>query len=119
MKFKIDENLPTEFAEILQECGYDAMTVYQQKLKGEKDPILLEICQQEGRILITLDLDFANIKNYPPEQFLGIIVFRVSRQDKPYLLSILQNIIPLFKQEKIKNHLWIVEEKRIRIRGEI
>ncbi|MEB3191501.1 MAG: DUF5615 family PIN-like protein [Snowella sp.] len=60
MKFKIDENLPTEFAEILQECGYDAMTVYQQKLKGEKDPILLEICQQEGRILVTLDLDFAN-----------------------------------------------------------
>ena len=113
MKFKIDENLPTEFAEILQEAGYDAMTVHQQKLKGEKDPILLEICQQEGRILVTLDLDFANIRNYPPEQFLGIIVFRVSRQDKPSLLSILQNIIPLFGQEKIIHHLWIVEEKRI------
>jgi predicted nuclease of predicted toxin-antitoxin system len=28
MKFKIDENLPTEFAEILQEAGYDAMTVH-------------------------------------------------------------------------------------------
>jgi predicted nuclease of predicted toxin-antitoxin system len=119
MKFKIDENLPTEFAEILQEFGYDAMTVHQQKLKGEKDPILLEICQQESRILITLDLDFANIRNYPPEQFLGIIVFRVSRQDKPYLLSILQNIIPLFGQEKIVHRLWIVEEKRLRIRGEI
>ena len=62
-EFKIDENLPTEFAEILQEAGYDAMTVHQQKLKGEKDPILLEICQQEGRILVTLDLDFANIRN--------------------------------------------------------
>jgi predicted nuclease of predicted toxin-antitoxin system len=49
MKFKIDENLPTEFAEILQEAGYDAMTVHQQKLKGEKDPIFLEICQQESR----------------------------------------------------------------------
>ena len=118
MKFKIDENLPTEFAEILQEAGYDAMTVHQQKLKGEKDPILLEICQQESRTLITLDLDFANIKNYPPEQFLGIIVFRVNRQDKPYLLSILHNIIPLFEQETIIHHLWIVEENRIRIRGE-
>ena len=63
IKFKIDENLPIEFVEILQEYGYDAMTVHQQKLKGEKDPILLEICQQEGRILVTLDLDFANIRN--------------------------------------------------------
>lgn len=27
MKFKIDENLPVELADLLQEAGYDAMTV--------------------------------------------------------------------------------------------
>ncbi len=27
MKFKIDENLPTEIAEILRSAGYDALTV--------------------------------------------------------------------------------------------
>jgi predicted nuclease of predicted toxin-antitoxin system len=46
MKFKIDENLPVELADILQEAGYDAMTVNQQKLSGEKDPIILNICQK-------------------------------------------------------------------------
>ncbi|MDF5725367.1 MAG: DUF5615 family PIN-like protein [Rhizonema sp. PD37] len=66
MKFKIDENLPVELADLLQSAGYDAMTVNQQKLSGEKDPIILEICQQEGRVLVTLDLDFADIRTYPP-----------------------------------------------------
>ena len=29
MKFKIDENLPVELADLLQEAGYDAVTVNQ------------------------------------------------------------------------------------------
>ena len=53
MKFKIDENLPVELANLLEEAGYDAMTVKQQKLSGEKDPIIFDICQQEGRVLVT------------------------------------------------------------------
>ena len=55
MKFKIDENLPVELADLLQQAGYDAVTVNQQKLSGEKDLILFDICQQEGRVLVTLD----------------------------------------------------------------
>lgn len=53
MKFKIDENLPVELANLLESAGYDAMTVKQQKLSGEKDPVIFDICQQEGRVLVT------------------------------------------------------------------
>ena len=49
---------------------------------------------------------------------LGIIVLRANRQDKPYLMSIFQQAIPLLNQEPIVHRLWIVEEKRLRIRGE-
>jgi predicted nuclease of predicted toxin-antitoxin system len=119
VKFKIDENLPVELADILQEAGYDAMTVNHQKLSGEKDPIILNICQQEGRVLVTLDLDFADIRTYPPKQFLGIIVLRVIRQDKPYLISVFQKAIRLLSQEAVIHRLWIIEENRIRIRGDV
>ncbi len=73
MKFKIDENLPAEFAEILQQFGYDALTVLDQGLRGENDSLIIEICQQENRVLITLDLDFADIRAYPPSQYQGIL----------------------------------------------
>lgn len=118
MKFKIDENLPVEFADLLQESGYDAMTVNQQQLSGEKDPVILDICQQEGRVLVTLDLDFADLRNYPPKNFLGIIVLRVIRQDKPYLLAVFRQAIRLLSQESVIHRLWIIEENKIRIRGE-
>ena len=35
MKFKIDENLPVEIAELLRQKGYEATTVMEQSLGGE------------------------------------------------------------------------------------
>jgi len=67
MKFKIDENLPIELADLLQNEGYDASTIYSESLKGAKDPTVIAVCQQEQRVLITLDLDFADIHRYPPQ----------------------------------------------------
>jgi predicted nuclease of predicted toxin-antitoxin system len=95
VKFKIDENLPIEFAEILQAAGDDATTVFDEELQGERDSIIGDICRLEGRILVTLDTDSADIRAYPPTDFPGFLVLRVQRQDKPFLISIFQGIIPL------------------------
>src|SRR5688500_1213342 len=99
MKFKIDENLPIEFATILIEAGYDALTIVDENLQGEIDPYVIDVCVQEERVLITLDLDFADIRAYPPHRFPGIIVFRLKSQDKPRLVGVLRRILPLLKQE--------------------
>ena len=40
MKFKIDENLPLEIAELLWTVGYDALTVIEQELRGEGDALI-------------------------------------------------------------------------------
>ena len=37
MRFKIDENLPVEIAEVLRLSGYDAATVLEQHLGGSRD----------------------------------------------------------------------------------
>ena len=71
MRFKIDENLPVEFADLFEENGYNALTVLQQHLCGEADTSIAQICQREKRALVTLDTDFADIRSYPPEKFLA------------------------------------------------
>jgi len=71
VKFKIDENLPTEVAALLADAGYDAMTVPEQHLGGHPDPDIVTICQNEGRAIVTLDLDFADIRLYPPKHCAG------------------------------------------------
>ncbi len=39
-------------------------------------------------------------------------------RDKPHLIAIFQRVMPLLDQEPVVHHLWIIEETRIRIRGE-
>ena len=118
MRFKVDENLPIEVAELLRSAGHDALTVFDQSLIGAEDQRILEVCQKEQRILITMDLDFSDVRSYPPREYNGIIVLRLHRQDKGHVLRVIQQTIQVIEQEQIKQRLWIVEEGRIRIRGE-
>ncbi len=116
LRFKIDENLPKEVAEELQINGYDAATVFEEKLVGASDSRIAEVCCNEERIIITLDLDFADIRKYPPHQFSGLIVIRLIHQDKNSVLNLLNQMISVLQKESIKGKLWIVENKGIRIR---
>jgi predicted nuclease of predicted toxin-antitoxin system len=118
LKFKVDENLPAEHAAILRDAGHDADTVADQKLSGAEDSKLLECCQAEDRILLTLDLDFANVQAYPPKSHCGIVVFRSNTQDKPPLISLLKRMLPVLSRRSPRRQLWIVEQDRIRYREE-
>ena len=117
MLFKTDENLPVEIAELLANAGHDAKTVNEQQLQGTQDPALINICSNENRVLVTLDMDFSDIRDYPPSELSGIIVLRVGRQSKRHLIETFKRILPLIDSEPLKQHLWIVEETRVRIRG--
>jgi predicted nuclease of predicted toxin-antitoxin system len=116
MRFKTDENLPSDVAALLVQHGHDAESVWQEKLSGTPDENLASVCQKEQRALLTLDTDFANIRAYPPQNYPGIIVLRIVRQDKPYVLSVVMKVIELLKTESLEKCLWIVDEGRVRIR---
>jgi predicted nuclease of predicted toxin-antitoxin system len=117
MKFKIDENLPIEVAQLLREAGHDVYSVHEQGLVGAKDQILAEVCQSENRAMVTLDTHFADIRSYPPETYSGLIVLRLMRQDKPHVLEVLRRVLKLSSSETLEGKLWIVDEKRVRVRG--
>jgi predicted nuclease of predicted toxin-antitoxin system len=117
VKFKIDENLPREVTQVLCEHGHDAVSVFDQTLSGEKDPTVFEACQDERRVLVTLDLDFANIQAYPPAATAGIVVLRLVRQDRPTVLQIIKKLVAALSENAVSQKLGIVEEARIRIRG--
>lgn len=116
MKFKIDENLPADVAKILEQSGYDAVTVLDQQLVGMGDLELVSLCCKEDRALITLDTDFADIRTYPPQEFPGLIVLHPYHQDKPHVLEIIKRLLQTLSTERLDQRLWIVEEDRLRIR---
>ncbi len=116
VRCKLGENLPAAAAEVLKQAGHDATTVYEQALSGVSDARLSTICRDEERALVTLDLDFADIRSYPPGEYTGLIVLRLTRQDLASILAIITKISKLLLFEKVENSLWIVEANRVRIR---
>jgi len=74
MRFKVDESLHIEVADLLRAQGHDALTVFDQGLRGCGDHDIAERCRSENRVLLSLDLDFSNILMFPPEHYPGLIV---------------------------------------------
>jgi predicted nuclease of predicted toxin-antitoxin system len=117
MRFKVDENLPIEVAGLFQKAGHDASTVHEEGLGGAEDQRVAQQCRLEGRVLVTLDVGFADIRAYRPGDHPGIIILRLRRQDKPHILDITGQLVEAFRRENVARKLWIVEEGRLRIRG--
>ena len=65
---------------------------------------------------MTLDLDFANIRAYPPGEHTGIVVLRVKRQDKPTVLAYVRRLAAALTRRNPAGELWIVDGNRIRFR---
>ncbi len=114
----MDENLPIDLADFLTGLGHDARTVNDELLQGVNDPRFMETCDREKRTLITLDIDFSDIRAYPPKDHEGIIVLRLGNQSKPHVLEVFGRVLPLFAHEPIQGRLWVVEENMVRIRGD-
>ena len=114
--FKTDENLPIDAAALLRQAGLDVATVLDERLGGHADADILRVCRSEGRALITLDVDFANIDAYPPADNPGIVVLRLGRQDKAHVINVLSSPVTRLAAADLKARRWIGEEARIRER---
>jgi predicted nuclease of predicted toxin-antitoxin system len=122
MKFKLDENFGVRTQSLFAEFGHDVETVSQEGLSGATDADLFRFCVDEGRCLVTLDLDFADVIRFPPQQAGGIVVLRCPRNPS---LPLLERLVRSFLAGIGKptnlgeltpaGRLWIVELDRIRI----
>lgn len=116
MRFKLDENLPVELADLFRQAGHDAVTVLDQGHGGSPDRRLANICRQEDRTLVTFDTDFADIREYPPRTHPGIVVLRLDNQARGHTLAVGARFLRLLPGNSLDGQLWIVEDTRVRIR---
>lgn len=116
LRFKLDENLPGRVETTLRDLGNDVETAISEGLAGAADPDLLAACTSEDRILITLDLDFSDIRSYPPGSHKGIWVLRPAAQTFDGILELVFAGIRLTSVERTAGQLWVIDKTRVRIR---
>ena len=88
----------------------------EEKLGGAADPEVSEVCRSETRALVTLDRGLGNIRAYPPTDYHGIVVLRPRDQSVDAILALVQTLLALLETNSLAGVLWIVDERRLRIR---
>jgi len=116
VKFKLDENLSQQAADLIRAAGHDVATVASQGLRGVTDEKLFELCKSEGRVLMALDRDFGQVLRYPPTASAGIVVIEVGpRVTHAARLDRVRELAALLATRSPAGKLWIIEPGRLRI----
>jgi len=97
-------------------AGHDVTTVLEEELGGVADLHVAQVCRSETRGLVTLDRGLGNIRAYPPADYPGIVVLRPGNQSVDAILALVQKLVLLLETNSLDGALWIVDERRFRIR---
>jgi len=76
VKIKLDENLSRYLKGQLAQLGHDVSTALEEGLLGRLDIDVGTAAKSEDRMILTLDLDFADLRKFPPGSHPGVILFR-------------------------------------------
>jgi predicted nuclease of predicted toxin-antitoxin system len=116
MKAKLDENLPLQIASRLRELGHDVHTTQEENLSGCDDSELWAQAQQEGRTLITQDLDFSDSRRFTAGTHHGVVLVRLH---SPSRLRLVERLQEVFQGEAVSE--WagcfvVVTDQKVRVR---
>jgi predicted nuclease of predicted toxin-antitoxin system len=117
MRFKLDENADPRWRIPLEQTGHHVSTVSEERLQGSEDRIIALTCKDKGLCLITVDLGFAQILEYPPNEYPGIIVLRHPAPTLSGMKQLVRQVAVALETRSPHGRLWIVEPGRIRVHG--
>jgi len=116
MKFLGDVGVSTSTLSALREAGYDAVHLREQNLHRLPDDAILLKAIEEGRTVITFDLDFGDLLATGGGRLPSVIIFRLHNQTPPNVTKKLFDLLALETPRLEAGALIIVEDTRYRIR---
>lgn len=118
MRFLVDANMPRSTLAVLTRLGHQLEFARDSGLGHAPDSQIAARARETGAALITRDVDFADVRHYPPADYQGIVVLRLpddaTAQDIANLLDRFLKQTELINQ--LPGHLAILEFHRVRFR---
>ena len=94
MRFLVDADLPRSTAAVVRRHGHDAVDIRDTDLRGAVDSVIAAYARAEGRCLISGDFGFADIRNYPPADYAGIVVLELPRHaTATFILALVESLL--------------------------
>ena len=116
MRLLADENIQAVTVRFLQSLGHDVQSVMGAGLKSADDDSVFDHAQAEGRVLLTFNADFADLRELARKNHCGVIRLRVSNQRAAYLHPVLEKALTCFADSDLRNTLVTLADRRTRVR---
>ncbi|MCI0740832.1 MAG: DUF5615 family PIN-like protein [Gemmataceae bacterium] len=117
MHFLVDASMPRDAAPLIQSRGHHATDVRDIGLGGARDQDIAAHAQAQRLVIVSRDFDFADVRNYPPDQYAGIAVIDLpSTATAPTILNLVDFLLQQSQTlNDLPGRLAIVAPGRIRL----
>jgi predicted nuclease of predicted toxin-antitoxin system len=116
MKFFADMGIAQHTVAWLQEAGHDALHARDVEMQRAPDEDILAKARDEGRVLLTLDLDFGYLMAISGARLPSVIIFRLGNQTSEFVMSRLRDVLNCCEDDLLAGAIVSVEEATIRVR---
>ena len=116
MRFLADMGISPNTVAMLRGLGYDALHLHEQGLDRLQDPLILQKARDEGRILLTHDLDFGELIAASGARLPTIVVFRLRNMHPERVNRYLDGILNQHAEALKQGAIISVTEGQIRVR---
>ncbi len=116
MKFLADMGISMSIVEFLRKYGHEVVHLREQGLEKLPDDMILDKARNEGRILLTFDLDFGDLLSTNLQPLPSVIIFRLQNQTPSAVMPRLLETLSNCSAELLAGSIVIVEDFRYRLR---
>ncbi len=116
MKLKLDENLSRHLKPVLIELGHDVLTAADENLLSHPDTEVARAAKEEQRMLLTLDVEFADLRKYPPGSHPGVILFRPLSLSPISVNAFITDFVRRTDLERLTACVAVVDPVHVRVR---
>jgi len=117
LKLNLDENLSRHLKPVLAGLGHDVLTAADENLLSRPDTEIAAAASKEERMLLTLDVEFADLRKYPPGTHPGIILFRPPSFGPLSVNTFIADFIRSADVSRFASCVAIVDPAHVRVRS--
>jgi predicted nuclease of predicted toxin-antitoxin system len=114
MKFLLDMGISPETGVYLTKLGHDALHLIDEAMDRASDSEIMDKALNEGRIILTHDLDFGRLLAFSGERLPSVVTFRLKNMRPENVNQFCKKIIDRFSDTMDKGAILSVGDRKIR-----
>ena len=116
MRLKLDENLSRHLKQVLAALRHDVTTAGEDHLLSQPDTVVARAAKSEARMLFTVDVEFGDLRKYPPGSHPRIVLFRPWSLGPLAVNGFVLEFVAGTDLRRLEGCVVVVEPSRLRVR---